>query len=108
LRGAHFDGLASVLSGFIVAWGFTYRDRPVQFFGAVPMTGSSVAWITIALVFLQMAWSWERGVPDVIALALASAYVFRDRLRPDRGRTSRASPKRPSHVRAVRDDERWN
>lgn len=69
-------GIWPVVVGLLIAWAMLYPDRQLNWFGVMPMTGKTVAWITVGLTVLSGLFSGGiRGiatvVPHLVAIAIA-------------------------------------
>ena len=108
ILGHVYGGLVALVSALVVAWGFLFPDRQMLLFFVLRLTGRVVAWFTIGLTIAMAAYyGWETVVPDLLAIGLMLLYLYRGRIGlPKRG--GGGKPKRPSHLRAVPDEQRWH
>ncbi|HEY6001968.1 MAG TPA: rhomboid family intramembrane serine protease [Anaeromyxobacter sp.] len=69
-------GVWPVVVGLLVAWAMLFPDRQMNWFGILPMTGKTVAWITVGLtvlsgLFAGGARGLARVLPHLIAIGIA-------------------------------------
>lgn len=71
--GEAITGLDAFIFAGIVAFGVLYANRPVQFFGVLPMKGKQLAFgITgFVLVFILVQKAWAEGATFATAMAIA-------------------------------------
>lgn len=102
-------GLDPFTHAAIVAYGIVFARQPVQFFGAIPMTGRQLMFgiIGLSLLFIVVNRAWHEGVAYVCAIAVAIVLTRANPLqRLRQWRRRRAAPA----LRSVPKDEstRWN
>lgn len=70
---APITGLDPFIYGAIVAFGVLYSDRPVQFFGVLPLTGKQLMFGIIGFValFVILGAEWARGAAYAASMVLA-------------------------------------
>jgi membrane associated rhomboid family serine protease len=93
----------------IVGFGVIHGRRPVQLFGALPITGRGLAGILAAVIVLAplIREGWPGSVPLAVAAALAALLAWRWRPSADSGKVGPRSPprsagRRPNHLRVVK------
>jgi membrane associated rhomboid family serine protease len=72
-------GVWPVVAGLLVAWALLFPERQINWFGVMPMTGKTVAWITLGLTVLSGLFAGRGGgirgigtvVPHLIAIGIA-------------------------------------
>lgn len=66
-------GLDAFIYGAIVAFGVLYANRPVQFFGVLPLTGRQlmIGMIVIAALFVLLGGRWVSGASYAAAMTLS-------------------------------------
>ncbi|MBK9071321.1 MAG: rhomboid family intramembrane serine protease [Myxococcales bacterium] len=102
-------GLDPFTHAAIVAYGIVFARQPVQFFGAIPMTGRQLMLgiLGLSLIFIVVNRAWHEGVAYVCAIAVAIVLTRANPLqRLRQWRRRRAAPA----LRSVPKDEstRWN
>ena len=67
-------GLGSFINASIVAFGITYARQPVQFFGALPLTGRQLMYGFIGFLALSvlLQQNWETGAAYVASMGTAA------------------------------------
>jgi membrane associated rhomboid family serine protease len=100
------EGLDSFIFGSIIAFGVLYADRPVQFFGVLPLTGKQLMYGIIGFValFLIIGAQWVVGAAYAASMALAwllSSGRWNPRLWRLRWKQRRVR----RHLNLVRDDD---
>lgn len=102
----HIGGLDPFIYGSIVAFGILYADRPVQFFGVLPMTGKQLMIGIIAFVslFVLLGQEWALGCSYAAAMGLAWL-LTNGRWTPRIWWLRRKQKKLRRHLRVVRDDD---
>ena len=102
-------GLDPFTHAAVVAYGIIFARQPVQFFGAIPMTGRQLMFgiIALSLVFIAVNRAWHEGVAYVCAIAVAVVLTRENPLQ--RWRQWRRKRAKPA-LRSVPKDEatRWN
>ncbi len=75
-------GLSPFILAAIAAFGVMYADQPLQFFGAIPIRGRTLAIGMAVLVAVQvvLGHTWVIGVGDFAAMAFGLLWVTRGRL----------------------------
>ncbi len=71
--GGAIAGLSPFVFASIVAFGVLYSDRPVQFFGVLPMTGKQlmIGIVAFNALFVLLGRQWALGAAYAASMALA-------------------------------------
>jgi len=103
---AHIGGLDPFIYASIVAFGILYADRPVQFFGVLPMTGKQlmIGIIAFASLFVLIGQEWAVGASYAAAMGLAWV-LTNGKWTPRIWWLRRKQKKLRRHLRVVRDDD---
>jgi membrane associated rhomboid family serine protease len=107
-------GVWPVVAGLLVAWAMLFPDRQMNWFGIMPMTGKTVAWITVGLTVLSGLFAGGvRGIgtvlPHLLAIGMAwlQARGFGGRRLGSQARqwwADRETRRRSKHLKVVRKD----
>jgi membrane associated rhomboid family serine protease len=115
-------GIWPLVTGLLIAWAMLFPDRQLSWFGVMPMTGKTVAWITVGLTVLSGLFAGGiRGIATVlphfitIAIAWLQARGFggwRPGLQARQWWAEREMRRRAKHLKVVRkngsgDRPRW-
>jgi len=117
LLGTSYMDSWPVIDALVIVWAFLFPTRQIMFNFVVPVSGKSLAWITVALTgFFALLSGLAVFLPHLIALVLGFAYVRGAPLLRRRwmglGTRGPQGParRRPSHLRPVDEPDekpRW-
>lgn len=91
-------GVWPLLDGLLVIWGLSFRNRSLNFFGMLPLSGLRLAQLTVALTVLYAVFSGIAAfVPHFIAEGLAYLWMV-PLARWQRGRPTKKKSQGPAQV----------
>jgi membrane associated rhomboid family serine protease len=100
------SGLDPFIFSTFIAFGILYSDRPVQFFGVLPMTGKQlmIGICAFTALFILIGQDWALGAAYVAAMGLAWLLVT-GRWTPKLWWLRRKQKKVRKHLKLVKDDD---
>jgi membrane associated rhomboid family serine protease len=99
-------GLDPFIFSTFIAFGILYADRPVQFFGVLPMTGKQlmIGICAFTALFILIGQDWALGAAYIASMALAWLLVT-GKWTPKLWWLRRKQKKVRKHLKLVKDDD---